>query len=79
MQFINFLFKNMMTGQWSKFADTFYLAESAHLNRSDPDRLQNGSDSPTLLTHLCGDRFRVAVLPYSSAMIFVMYSVQSQL
>jgi hypothetical protein len=28
---------------------------------------------------LCGDRFRVAVLPYSSAMIYVMYSVQSQL
>ncbi len=27
----------------------------------------------------CGDRFRVAVSPYSSAMIFVMYSVQSQL
>ncbi len=28
---------------------------------------------------LCGDRFRVAVRLYSSAMIVVMYSVQSQL
>ncbi len=42
----------MMTGQLSNFAVTFYLAESAHPKRSDPDPLQNGLDSPTLLTHL---------------------------
>jgi hypothetical protein len=44
-----------------------------------PHPHKNGQKLVVGHTVHCGDRFRVAVPPYSSALISVMYSVQSQL